>query len=301
MSSSVLCFKRPMCACGCGKKVRTYRKNFGWDKVIYGHGNRLMSEDAPLCACGCGKLVLWDKVRLRWNKYLNGHNWEDGMLSEKMKEVICEPKSDSHKLRIGLANTGKPRSEEYRARISLGLMGKYSGDKAYWYGKHIPESARLKIAQKSSEKVGELNPFFHKTHSAEAKAKMSAKGKERWQDEVWKELQLKKFVKGWMVRPTRPEQRFLDLCNKLQLPYVYNGDSGKLIVGGRIPDFYNTNGYKQVVEIFGRYWHGRPNCPYPRTDVGTAEHYTKLGWECIILWEDYDDESWIKEVMDYAR
>ena len=52
---------------------------------------------------------------------------------------------------------------------------------------------------------------------------------------------------------------------------------------------------------FGRYFHSPHVCSYARTDQGTLEHYGKHGWECIILWDDHDDESWIKEVMNYAR
>jgi len=57
----------PLCACGCGKRVKTPGSKYAW-----GHARRLPKpkpEDFPFCTCGCGKRVL-----AKGNKFIHNHH-----------------------------------------------------------------------------------------------------------------------------------------------------------------------------------------------------------------------------------
>ena len=75
------------------------------------------------------------------------------------------------------------------------------------------------------------------------------------------------------------EKKFSELCAKYSLPYRYVGD-GQIWINKKNPDFINTNGKKQLVEILGRHWH---------KESETAErvaHYKRYGFDCITIWEE---------------
>lgn len=109
-----------------------------------------------------------------------------------------------------------------------------------------------------------------------------------------KTIRLRRVFAGLCKRPTQPEKILAKLIKRNHLPYIYNGFRANLIVGGRIPDFFNNNGDKTVIEIFGKVFHDptsffkvfKRKLPYPKTYDGTIEHYKKHGFNCIILWED---------------
>lgn len=84
---------------------------------------------------------------------------------------------------------------------------------------------------------------------------------------------------GFDMRPTSLEKIVIQLCQDYQLPYKYVGD-GQIWIVGRNPDFINTNHKKQVIEVFGSYWH-------PLFD-GTfrTQHYKQFGFDCLVIWEE---------------
>ncbi len=45
------------------------------------------------------------------------------------------------------------------------------------------------------------------------------------------------------------------------------------------PDFFNINGQKKVIEMFGDYWHQGQN-PQDKID-----RYAKSGFDCLVIWE----------------
>jgi G:T-mismatch repair DNA endonuclease (very short patch repair protein) len=102
---------------------------------------------------------------------------------------------------------------------------------------------------------------------------------------------LDKFIertrKAQRLKPTKPEREMVEILenNNLQFKYVGNGE---IIINGRNPDFINTNGKKQVIEIFGSYWHMpllNPNMPDKMTEYSTKEHYAKYGFDCLVIWD----------------
>lgn len=103
-------------------------------------------------------------------------------------------------------------------------------------------------------------------------------------------------IRGNSRRPTRPENKFINLVKKKGLPYKYNGNKGDVIIGGKVPDFVH-NSEKVVVEVLGRVFHD-PNYPSPFTTRNPPEelisHYRAYGYKCVTLWDDeLDDESYV--------
>jgi len=69
------------------------------------------------------------------------------------------------------------------------------------------------------------------------------------------------------------------ICEDCKLPYKYVGD-GQIWIGHHNPDFINTNHRKQVIEVFGSYWH-------PLFDEAKLrEYYKQYGFDCLVIWDD---------------
>lgn len=80
-------------------------------------------------------------------------------------------------------------------------------------------------------------------------------------------------------RPTKPEQRMLDIITRHNLPFKYTGD-GQRWIGRCNPDFINVNKTRQVIEIFGVHWHDI-------LDVSKRiEAFRRHRFGCLIFWED---------------
>jgi len=95
------------------------------------------------------------------------------------------------------------------------------------------------------------------------------------------------YRRGLVKRPTRPEQRLIDIINKYKLPLKYTGNKSFWIETVN-PDFVDINGNKICIEVFGDYWHDQllnANVRYADTEKAKRETLKKYGWKCIVLWE----------------
>ena len=131
------------------------------------------------------------------------------------------------------------------------------------------------------ENVGKRQAkFFSDPANREAASKSS---KERFNDPAF----LVKY-RSFLKKPNKLEQRVLAVIDNLGLPFKYNGDySQGIALNCKIPDFINTNGKKQVIEVFGDYWHRHPDGPkfnYLNENKQIAS-YKAVGFECLVLWE----------------
>lgn len=77
----------PLCACGCGEKVKWNLNYNNWNQYLHGHQNRgripynygenkyteEKAKPAPLCACECGKRTKWNRDNKEWSRYIHGH------------------------------------------------------------------------------------------------------------------------------------------------------------------------------------------------------------------------------------
>ena len=87
----------PLCACGCGKRVKKSKLYpYNWNKFINGHGRRGKNwrkkppdSEAPLCECGyCNERTKWNQGQNRWDRFIDRHqfrgknNWSYGTMLE---------------------------------------------------------------------------------------------------------------------------------------------------------------------------------------------------------------------------
>lgn len=81
------------------------------------------------------------------------------------------------------------------------------------------------------------------------------------------------------TQQTKPEKIMQSLLDSL-FPgqWLFTGD-GKIVIDGLVPDFMNINGRKQLIEVFGDYWHRNEN-PEKRID-----HFRGFGYSAIVFWE----------------
>lgn len=88
--------------------------------------------------------------------------------------------------------------------------------------------------------------------------------------------------------PNMPERKLDKLLKRNFLgEFDFNGnfDCG-VMLGGLVPDFVNVNGKKQVIELFGDYWHGKKEkVPWKSTEFGRKAVYSQLGFELLVIWE----------------
>ena len=114
--------------------------------------------------------------------------------------------------------------------------------------------------------------------------------KKLWSQKEFKEKRIKAILKGLFKRPTSLEQEAINFFSKHNLPYKYTGD-GSFIIGGKNPDFVNTNGEKKLIEI-GNVFHHKGDYVKRR-----KEHFAKYGWQTyIFIGDELDEEKILNEL-----
>ena len=89
--------------------------------------------------------------------------------------------------------------------------------------------------------------------------------------------------------PTKPEIRMMEIISRYNFPFKYVGDNS-IIIYGLNPDFINSNGKKQIIEVFGRAFHD-PNKSFltvkpQRQEKIRKKIYASVGYNCFIFWDD---------------
>lgn len=238
-----------------------------------------------LCECGCGKPVTKPE-----NRFIHGHNllskFERKVTKEELREMYWEGKLSTYDIGGKFGVSGETvRSYMIRHKIPRGDSKRYH--KRGWKRPDITNRVEIKCK------------ICGKKVSVKASRKDTAKYCSP--ECMYKDDDLiRAIMKGNSRRPTRPERKLIDIVKRNGLPYKYNGNSAKIVIGGKVPDFvHNTENV--VVEVLGRIFHD-PNTPSPFTirnpPEELVEHYKKYGYKCINLWDDElgDENRVIKEV-----
>ena len=108
--------------------------------------------------------------------------------------------------------------------------------------------------------------------------------KKRWQDPEWVAKRLATLNR----KPTKLEQQLQFILDKHFPQFKYNGDfSLGITLAGHIPDFVNVNGRKEVIEVFGDYWHSPEiiGNDWKRGELGKVMLYNSVGYCCLVIWE----------------
>jgi hypothetical protein len=208
-----------------------------------------------------------------------------GMLGKHHSETT---KRKMSKAQSGLKHYlfGKHHTDEWKKKTSLSLNKWYSTHSGSWLGK------------KRSQK---FKKFISKLHTGKKRSKETCRNISKavtlWanQDKVKNNLRehaIRRLGHGGFGQshPNGFEGKFIKAFAKFKLPYQYVGN-GKFWVENMNPDFVNVNGKKEVVELFGCYWHGCPKC-HPNKEVEQQKDaefrtkaFAKYGIQSKIIWE----------------
>ena len=250
-----------------------------------------------LCQCGCGHEVTRDR-----NIYLRGH-WGRGKkysiehcsaLREGINKYHQQPGVHEKYVQSMREKSKKCWEDpEYRAR------------KISWMTTLIKQQWRdpnFRAIQAEGNRTNWNNPEFRNEQSALISKRMkqrwmaeeyrllkSEQAKQQWENMENKDEVIKRLIEAShaCLRPNKTEQKLIHIISANDLPFIYVGD-GSFILGGKCPDFLNVNGKKQLIELYGEYWHKDDN-PQDRIDF-----FQKYGFDCLIIWDyEIDDEETI--------
>jgi len=215
--------------------------------------------------------------------------WKDPEFRKRMCEArIGHPVSEETKAKMSeiAKKDGRgiyPRTEEHKKHISEAI----SGENHPLFGKPVSKETKKKIREARAKQA----PL-----SQESRNRIGEATKRHWQDPEYRAGVIKATLKASQVRPNKAEQFLIDFFQANSLPFKYVGD-GEFILGGKCPDFLNTDGQKSLIELFGRYWH-------PESDVAIRiNHFAAYGFSTLIIWEDElaNTNRLLKKVKHFTR
>lgn len=152
--------------------------------------------------------------------------------------------------------------------------------------------SKIKVVTKNPErnkkislsKIGDKNPMKRldlRLKNSKTMKKLYEDGKSSLKNDDSEFI--KKRIKGLIKKPNKPEQKLNQLLQeRFPNEWKYVGD-GQVIFGRYCPDFINCNGKKQIIEVFGDYWHQIPK--NKARDVLRFTEYSKFGFKTLIIWE----------------
>ncbi len=114
-----------------------------------------------------------------------------------------------------------------------------------------------------------------------------------------------RLVPGISVRPNKVEM-LLDSILQEYFPgeWAYVGD-GKFIIETLNPDFINCNGKKEIIEVFGDYWHGPKRKRPFSSESERAEVYATYGYRLLVIWEHelkkISPERMVKKIKKWRK
>ncbi len=124
----------------------------------------------------------------------------------------------------------------------------------------------------------------------------------QWADPQYRNRQMEILISSRHQRPNKPETKLQHLLNQ-NYPgeWEYTGD-GSHTIGGLSVDFTNVNGEKAVIELFGDYWHNRPDQKWHQSELGRIMACNALGFECLVIWEHElkDEQAVIAKIKNFT-
>lgn len=138
-----------------------------------------------------------------------------------------------------------------------------------------------KVKKKMAEK-GKIDNLFKEGYD---KRRVETQFKEG-HNVPWKKRMTENTLKALFQRPTKLEEKFIKFFKSNHLPFSYCGD-GKLVIGGKCPDFYENNGRKLVVEVSSKRFRKKVgDIESEEYEKQRKEHFNKYGFKCLIFWEE---------------
>lgn len=214
-----------------------------------------------------------------WNKETKGimKAWNIGLT----KEADVRVRRNAELTKLGISDEEKIRRSNRMKGMNNPVfkVGSYFAkpefkerlkniDKSYMKTKEY----RLKVSE------GRKGIKLKTPRSNEYRKKQSVSQKKSWSNPIIREKRWASFSK----KPTSIEEYFNEIIEEFNLSYKYVGNR-KFWIEKINPDFININGIKICIEIFGDYWHNKPNSK--ELDEKKGGILQKNGWKRIIIWE----------------
>lgn len=285
-------------------KLRTVKEAMN---VAIAHGRRIQSgEGSP--HWGAGSKVNDDLQRQIAELYRQGLSIDSVGKQLGLKPCtiwywvrrlgIRRDKSELNKMRAAKSH---PQSISVRAKISQSHKGLHPGPETRV---KLSESQRGKTASlETRQKMSQARIKF--LSSKAQRDKIAEDMKRIWSDPDHKAKRVRAVLKGVFKRPTKPEQRVIDIIDKNNLPYKYTGE-GSIIIAGLNPDFINCNGAKKLIEIFGVTFHDantsfRKQIPLSQQEPYRKAIFASFGFDCLVLWDNEIDKLSDQEIADRIK
>jgi len=113
----------------------------------------------------------------------------------------------------------------------------------------------------------------------------SAIAKHLWMNSSFRDKIVKASRLVMNVHPNKPETIIMNMLESIcPGEFKFVGD-GQVIIAGKNPDFININGHKQIIELFGDYWHGKRARRFASTEKGRIKLFKQYGFSTLIIWE----------------
>jgi G:T-mismatch repair DNA endonuclease (very short patch repair protein) len=254
------------------------------------------------------KILINKNIEIRSNKYyLEGKTYKE--ISGE-KEAIERKNNVSKRFKnIGYEERyGPERAKEIKEKIRIAnlktwakpeirnkLLGQnnpqfnkspksYAPEKFQRYWNSMKGKKRAQIigeekAKEASIRQSESLLYYHKNEESE---KRKARGNKISETKLRliKEGKLNP-LKGQNIRPNNPETFINNILKDNCLTMKYTGD-GSFWIAGFNPDFVD-NVNKKIIELFGDYWHNRPES-ITRDNI-KIQAYEKEGYKTLVIWE----------------
>ena len=184
------------------------------------------------------------------------------------------------------------KTEKHKINLSLALLGHFVSEESKQknrekhIGKRQTEESKLKKSE-SLKIFYARNPVSKEKGIKISKAKMGHMVTNETRDKLRKCAKLQwehnydKMAHA-VFKARKPNKLELQLNRILQSNFPnewkYVGN-GQVWIGQRCPDFININGRKNLIELFGNYWHK------PEDEELRKSHFKKFGFDTIVVWE----------------
>lgn len=211
---------------------------------------------------------------------------------EKIRQALLGRIGHKHteetKEKLRLSHLGRQASPETRERLRLSHLGYKPSPEA-----REKMSTATKVAMSQPGRREKALRALHcplsryksaqkrtgRPRTLETKAKISASLMGHEFSEETRAKWLISMRKSLHIKPNQKEIQLLQLLNVLYPDeWAFVGD-WSMILAGKNPDFVNVNGKKQIIELFGDYWHKGEN-PEERIAL-----FSKFGYKTLVIWE----------------
>lgn len=178
------------------------------------------NQQPPLCACGCGKKVKRHYQINKWNKYISGHNRRGTKNTKEHRKKIGlgnkgKKVSEKSKRKISNAHKGKIFSKETKKKISDANKGKILSKK------HIEKIRQGNKGKKIPVETREKMSIAKQNMTEETKRKMSITRKGKFigeESSQWKGgISCEPYCEIWIDKKYKQSIRDRD-NNKCQNP-----------------------------------------------------------------------------------